>query len=155
MTNNDLLRRLRYALNLNGTVMAEICALGGLEIAPTAVLKLLKKEDETGFTACDDLILSAFLDGLIIHKRGPREPRADCVQAPADVLHNNLILRKLRIALELNDSDMLEIFRQAGVVLSKPELSALFRAEGHRNFKECGDQLLRNFVRGLTLGEKR
>jgi uncharacterized protein YehS (DUF1456 family) len=155
MTNNDLLRRLRYALNLNGTLIAEICALGGGDIGPADVLKLLKKEDESGFVACDDSLLSSFLDGLIIHKRGPREPMTVSLQAPAGVLNNNLILRKLRIALELNDSDMLDIFRQAGVALSKPELSALFRAEGHRNYKECGDQLLRNFVRGLTLGEKR
>ena len=71
------------------------------------------------------------------------------------LLNNNLILRKLRIALELNDADMLALFRQAGVSISKPELSALFRGAGQRNFKECGDQLLRNFVRGLTLGFKR
>jgi uncharacterized protein YehS (DUF1456 family) len=67
-------------------------------------------------------------------------------------LNNNLILRKLRIALELNDADMLAVFRKAGVSLSKPELSALFRGVGQRNYKECGAQLLRNFVRGLTLG---
>lgn len=154
MTNNDLLRRLRFALNLNGTVMSEICALVGVEIGPADVLKLLKKEEENGFTACDDTLLSAFLDGLIIHRRGPREPGAGPVTSPEAVLNNNMILRKLRIALELNDADMLGIFSRAGVTLSKPELSALFRTEGHRNYKECGDQLLRNFVRGLTLGEK-
>jgi uncharacterized protein YehS (DUF1456 family) len=73
-------------------------------------------------------------------------------QSSEGLLNNNLILRKLRIALELNDSDMLALFKQAGVSLSKPELSALFRGTGQRNYKECGDQLLRNFVRGLTLG---
>ena len=154
MTNNDLLRRLRYALNLNGVSIADICTLGGHQIKPTDVLKLLKKEDESGFVACDDAVMGAFLDGLIISRRGPRAEKPG-VALPADgLLNNNLTLRKLRIALELNDAAMLDIFRQAGVSISKPELSALFRGIGQRNYKECGDQLLRNFVRGLTLGIK-
>lgn len=152
MTNNDLLRRLRYALNLNGVSIAETCRLGGHEIGPTDVLKLLKKEDEHGFAACDDTVMCAFLDGLIISRRGPRDAQSVAAQPSDGLLNNNLILRKLRIALELNDADMLAIFRQAGVSLSKAELSALFRGVEQRNYKECGDQLLRNFVRGLTLG---
>jgi uncharacterized protein YehS (DUF1456 family) len=156
MTRNDLLRRLRYALNLNGVSIAEICALAGYEIGPADVLKLLKKEDEHGFMLCDDTVMCAFLDGLIISRRGPRDvPAGGGGQASDGVLNNNLILRKLRIALELNDAEMLDIFTQAGVVISKAELSALFRGVGQRNYKECGDQLLRNFVRGLTLGIKK
>lgn len=155
MTNNDLLRRLRYALNLNGVSIAEICLLAGHEIGPTDVLKLLKKEDEHGFSVCDDTVLCAFLDGLIISRRGPRESQTASPQISDGLLSNNLILRKLRIALELTDTDMLDVFRQAGVAISKAELSALFRGPGQRNFKECGDQLLRNFVRGLTLGVKK
>jgi len=154
MTSNDLLRRLRYALNLNGVSIAEICALAGHDIKPTDVLKLLKKEDEHGFAVCDDTVLAAFLDGLIISRRGPREAQPGAVQPPDGPLNNNLILRKLRIALELTDADMLAIFDRAGVAISKAELSALFRGIGQRNFKECGDQLLRNFVRGLTLGTR-
>ena len=153
MTNNDLLRRLRYALRLNGESIAEICRLSGYEIGPIDVLKLLKKEDEHGFTPCDDTVMNAFLDGLITHKRGQREAASG--PAPGSgAFTNNLILRKLRIALELNDEKMIAIFRQAGVTISKSELSALFRGVGHRNYKECGDQLLRNFVQGLTLGQK-
>jgi uncharacterized protein YehS (DUF1456 family) len=151
MTHNDLLRRLRYALNLDAQEIAEICQLAGLTIKPTDVLKLLKKEEETGFFACDDATLSAFLDGLITSRRGAREPSAGGIPETAPMLNNNLVLRKLRIAMELTDSDMLDIFRKAEVTVSKAELSALFRGVGQRNYKECGDQLLRNFVRGLTL----
>jgi uncharacterized protein YehS (DUF1456 family) len=154
MTSNDLLRRLRYALNLNGVSIAEMCSLGGYDIKPTDVLKLLKKEDEHGFAVCDDTVMTAFLDGLIISRRGPREVQPGAVQQPDGLLNNNLILRKLRIALELTDADMLAVFDRAGVSISKAELSALFRGVGQRNYKECGDQLLRNFVRGLTLGTK-
>lgn len=151
MTNNDLLRRLRYALNLNSESIAEICSLAGHEIRPIEVLKLLKKEEEPGFVACDNLLMEKFLDGLIASRRGAHTGTARPVEGE---LNNNIILRKLRIALELTDDDMLAIFKQAGVVISKPELSALFRATGHRNYKECGDQLLRNFVKGLTLNHK-
>ena len=92
MNNNDILRRLRYALNLNATAMSEICALAGVRVSPTEVLKLLKKEDENGFAVCDDPLLSAFLDGLIIHRRGPREPGAGPAAVPGCVLTNNMIL---------------------------------------------------------------
>jgi len=154
MTNNDLLRRLRYALNLNGETITDICKLGGHEIRPVDVLKLLKKEEEAGFVACNDTTMAAFLDGLIISRRGAYEPPPGSVKATDTALTNNLILRKLRIALELNDEAMLAILAKTGFKLSKSELSAMFRSEGHRNYKPCGDQFLRNFIRGLTLGGK-
>lgn len=154
MTNNDLLRRLRYALNLNGETIAGLCALGGHDIKPIDVLKLLKKEEEPGFAACDDSVMGAFLDGLIISRRGPQEQKPDAGRETAGVLNNNLILRKLRIALELNEEAMLAILAKVGVKPSKSELSAMFRAKGHRNYKPCGDQFLRNFIRGLTLEDR-
>jgi len=151
MTNNDILRRLRYALDLNGVTMAEICKLAGHEIGPADMLKFLKKEGENGFIPCNDTVMASFLDGLIMFKRGTYDPKPSTAE-PADVaLTNNLIMKKLRIALGLNDEDMLGILKKAGTHISKSELSALFRTIGHRNYKECGDQLLRNFVKGITL----
>lgn len=154
MTNNDLLRRLRYALNLDGVTMTEIFALAGYEIGPAEALKFLKKEEEQGFVACDDAVMGYFLDGLIIYRRGRQEQPAAAGPAAGE-LTNNLILRKLRIALELNDAAMIEILKLAGVVISKAQLSAMFRSVDHRNYKQCGDQFLRNFIRGLTLGQKK
>ena len=151
MTYNDLLRRLRYALNLNGETIAGLCALGGHDITPVEVLKLLKKEEEPGFVVCDDLVMRAFLDGLIISRRGPSEQQPASGMETAGALNNNLILRKLRIALELNEEAMRALLAKAGVQISKSELSAMFRAKGHKNYKTCGDQFLRNFIRGLTL----
>ena len=66
-------------------------------------------------------------------------------------VNNNVVLKKLRVAFELKDVDMHGIFEDAGFPVSKPELSALFRAPGHKNFRLCGDQMLRNFLKGLTL----
>ena len=152
MTNNDLLRRIRYALNLNCETIAELCTLGGHDIRPIEVLNLLKKEDETGFKVSPDTVMGAFLDGLIISRRGAHDPKPGPANTTDKSLNNNFILRKLRIALELNDDAMLAILGKAGVPISKSELSAMFRAAAHRNYKSCGDQLLRNFIRGLTLG---
>jgi uncharacterized protein YehS (DUF1456 family) len=154
MTNNDLLRRLRYALNLNGETIAGLCALAGHDITPLAVLKLLKKEEDTGFTVCDDLVMGAFLDGLIISRRGVAEHQPVSAPEPTGELNNNLILRKLRIALELNEESMRALLAKADVQISRSELSAMFRAKGHRNYKPCGDQFLRNFIRGLTIGNR-
>ena len=154
MTNNDLLRRLRFVLNLNGETIAGLCTLGGHGIRPIDVLKLLKREEEPGFVACDNGTMGAFLDGLIISLRGVRETKPDTPQVPDGRLNNNLILRKLRIALELNDEAMIAILARGGAEISKSELSAMFRSHGHRNYKPCGDQLLRTFIRGLTRGDR-
>jgi uncharacterized protein YehS (DUF1456 family) len=151
MTNNDILRRLRYALDLKGVTMAEIFKLSGHEIGPAEVLKFLKKEGEKGFMLCNDTVMASFLDGLIRYKRGTFDQKSSAAKPADSALTNNLILKKLRIALGLNDEDMIGILEKAGTHISKSELSALFRTIGHRNYKECGDQLLRNFVKGITL----
>jgi len=145
MINNDILRRLRYALNLNNRAMTGIFSLGGHALSEGDLDLLLKKDDEPGFVDCPDMLLLAFLDGLIVSRRGPREGEPE-----SGTLNNNLILRKLRIALELKDSDMIRILEAGGMTISKSELSALFRKPEHRNFVSCRDQLLRRFLGGLA-----
>lgn len=151
MNNNDILRRLRYALDISNPVMIDIFQLSGCTIEQTTLIKLLKKEEEEEFISCSNPLLSFFLDGLIIHKRGRRESDAGLAPKPDASLNNNAILKKLRIALDLKEDDMLAIMALAGVKISKAELSALFRNKDHKHFKECGDQFLRNFLQGLTV----
>ena len=151
MDNNDILRQLRYALNINDATMGEIFRLGSHEIEQSRVTALLKKEDEEGFVHCGTALLGSFLDGFIIYKRGRKETKPDETKKPDTRLTNNTILKKLRIALELKEDDLLAVLRLADVEISKPALSALFRKEGHKNYKECGDQFLRKFLRGLSL----
>ncbi len=69
-------------------------------------------------------------------------------------MNNNDILKKLRIALDLKDTDIMEILKLADFEISKTELNAIFRKEGHRNYKVCGDQLLRRFLNGLILKKR-
>ena len=150
MTNNDILRRLRYALEIKDSKMIEIFKLSDHSIAKSDLIDLLKKEEEEGYVECSDVVMELFLDGLIIHKRGKREMMPGQVETQDSPLTNNVILKKLRSALKFREDDMLSTLKLAGMSLSKSELSALFRKEGQRHYKECGDQILRNFLKGLT-----
>ena len=151
MINNDVLRSVRYMLDLSDSAVLEIARLAdaGFAIEPAQVQAFLKKEDDAGYAECSDRMLAHFLDGLVFHYRGRDEslpPRP--IEARVT---NNLVLKKLRVAFELKDVDMHQAFQDAGFPVTKPELSALFRQPDHRNFRPCGDQLLRNFLKGLTL----
>jgi uncharacterized protein YehS (DUF1456 family) len=150
VTNNDILRRFRYALDISNPKMLEIFRLAGHELDQETLIALLKKEEDDGFLPCSNSLLEGFLDGLIILKRGPRDGEPPAPVAPGGQMTNNVILRKLRIALEMKDDDMVTVMKLAGVTVSKSELGAFFRARGHKNYKECGDQFLRSFLKGLT-----
>lgn len=149
LTNNDTLKRLRYNLNLNDNKLVEIFRVSRVSLTRDTIQGLLKREGEDGFVECSDAVLTAFLDGFIIKRRGAR-PNAPPVPVDPDChLSNNDILKKLRIALELKEEDVMAIMQKAGAVVTRSELGALFRQKNHQNFKPCGDQFLRNFITGL------
>ena len=151
MINNDVLRSLRYMLDLGDSHIVQIAQLAdpALKLDRETVHANLRKDDEPGYADCSDSTLAHFLDGLVLHRRGRNEavpPR------PVEKrISNNLVLKKLRVAFELKDEDMHAIFDAVGFAVTKPELSALFRQPAHRNYRACGDQMLRNFLRGLAL----
>jgi uncharacterized protein YehS (DUF1456 family) len=148
MSNNDILRTLRYTFHFHDHKMAEIFALGGMNVFFEEVALWLKKEDDPDFKKLHDKDLATFLNGLIILNRGLK---GEEVPTPEKSLNNNLILRKLRIALNYKDEDMLDIFALRGFRLSKHELSAFFRNPTQPQFRECKDQVLRNFLMGLQM----
>lgn len=150
MTNNDILRRFRYALDISNPKMLEIFRVAGNKIDQTALLALLKKEGEEGFLECSNSLLEGFFDGFITVRRGKQEGVAPKSSTAGKERTNNIILRKIRIALEMKDEDMLAVMALAGVTVTKSELGALFRSREHKNYKECGDQFLRSFLNGLT-----
>ncbi|MCI7666257.1 MAG: DUF1456 family protein [Fusobacterium mortiferum] len=154
MVNNDILRRVRYALNIKDRTMLDIFKYGENLITHEELLNLLKREGEEDFLKCSNKVLEAFLDGLIILKRGKQEPKDGKEYTPVKITKNNInniILKKLKIALSLKSDDMLQIFKLAGLELSSSELSAVFRKEDHKNYRECGDKYIRNFLKGLTI----
>lgn len=148
MTHNDVLRSIRYLLNVSDAKLVEITALSGLEITRSDAVAFLKKEEEDGFEACPHLVMAHFLNGLITFKRGVDKTKPP--QALESPVTNNTVLKKLRAAFELRDTDLIAMIEAAGLKASKTELSAFFRKKGHRNYRECGDQFLRAVLKGLT-----
>ena len=157
MTNNDILRRLRYAFDFSDQAAVALFSLdpnNSIEINKTGFNHRISKEDDAQFIACSDVELAAFLDGLIVSKRGLREanPKAKPIEPIKDGfrLSKNDILKKLRIAMNYKEQNMLDTLKLGGSELSKSELGALFRKPQHKHYRSCGGQVLRNFIKGLT-----
>ena len=138
--------------------MVEIFKLGGIEVTKDEVLKILttndiNDEDIAGNVSCNNSMFESFLNGFIIFKRGRQDPKPGQPIRPAlsNEHPNNILLKKLKIALALTSEDMIDILEEAGVNITKGELSALLRKEGHKNYKECGDKFARNFLKGLAI----
>jgi len=149
VTHNDILRSVRYLLDVGDARLAEIVRLGGGAVSPTEVTAWLKREDEPGYVECGHQAMAQFLNGLVIHKRGKDDSRPPLpVEVPVT---NNVILKRLRVAFELKDGDIITLLERTGLRVSKAELGAFFRRPDHRNYRECGDQFLRNLLRGLGL----
>lgn len=152
MTHNDVLRSLRYLLNVSDAQLAAIASLSDHPVSEAQMGAYLRPEDQPGYQPCDDETLAHVLDGLIYHKRGRDRSRPP---HPLELpVSNNTVMKKLRVAFELKDEDMHRILESAGLPMNKPELNALFRKKGHKNYRECGDQVLRHFLKGLTLRER-
>lgn len=149
MINNDIIRKVRYILDLSNAKMLRIFAKANHEINQEQIIDMLKKESEEGYQPCNDKTMCMFLDGFVIYKRGLK-PGAE-VPEPLSQLTNNLIFKKLRVAFELREDDIIEALTLAEFNMSKSELGALFRKPGHKHYKPCGDQVLRNFLMGLSL----
>jgi uncharacterized protein YehS (DUF1456 family) len=148
MTNNDVLRRIRYSFNFDDSKMIAIFALAGLEVTRAEISDWLKKDDDPDYKNCGDLQLATFLNGLIVEKRGKKDgPQPE----PEKTLNNNIIFRKLKIALNLQADDVIAMINQADFRISKHELSAFFRKPGHKHYRECKDQVLRYFLKGMQL----
>lgn len=151
MINNDVLRSLRFALDLSDNHVVVLCELADPAFPVTAeqVNAWLKPDNDAGAEPCSDEALAHVLDGLIVHLRGRDESQPQ--RAIETRIDNNLILKKLRVAFQLRDVDLQEIFQAAGFAVSKPELSAVFRQRDHKHFRKAGDQLMRYFLKGLVL----
>jgi len=152
MTNNDIIRRVRYIYDLNDDKMMKAFALGGYPATRAEISDWLKKDDHADFVSIYDQRLANFLNGFITMRRGKK----DGVEMVAEKrLDNNQILRKLKIALNFKDTDILEVLDLAGIKFSKHELSAFFRKKGQRQYRQCKDQFLRKFLIGLRIKIKK
>ena len=148
MTNNDILRRIRYIFNLSDSAMIEVFRLADFEVTREEISDWLKKDDDPAFKNCSDARLAIFLNGFINKRRGKKEGTQP---KPETRLNNNLIFTKLKIALNLKAEEIIEILARAGFPIGKHELSAFFRRPDHKHYRECKDQILRNFLKGVQL----
>jgi len=154
MARNEMMRNVRNALNIDDATMIQIFRHAGREVGQSTVAAFLKSEDEDGYIPCSDPVMGFFLDGLIIHNRGQQEGKSAPAENPVSALTNNAILKKLRIALDLKEDDLVGILKLAGITVTKHELTALFRKQGHKHYKECSDQFLNDFLKGIALRNK-
>ncbi len=148
MTHNDILRRVRYILDARDNKIVSIFAKADHVVTDEQVNRWLKRDDDPAYLelSADELLL--FLDGLIIDQRGPKDgPKVKYVQP----MSNNLILMKLKIALNLKSEDVLDMMKLAGFKISKHELSALFRKRDHKHYRVCKNQILRKFLKGVQI----
>ena len=148
MDNNDVLRRIRYTFDFSDSKMIAIFALADDIATREQISDWLKKDTDPSFQQCSDTQLATFLNGLINDRRGKTpwpQPRLETQ------LTNNNIFMKLKIALDLKAEDVLKILSLADLNISKHELSAFFRRPNHKHYRDCKDQILRNFLKGMQL----
>lgn len=149
MDNNQLLHNLRRALDLDNAAIVAIVGLTDTALNSEQVDAMLSDPEAEDFATCPDRILRVFLEGLIISERGPRDDGTapNIIDEP---LTNNQILKKLRVAFNLQEADMQLIFEEGGASLSAAEFGALFRRENNSHYRACSDELLQQFLAGLT-----
>ena len=148
MTNNDVLRKVRFIFDLSDDKMIKLFGLGGLKVSRSEVSDWLKQDEHESFKTCEDVVLASFLNGLIVDKRGSK----DGAEVVAETrLTNNQVFAKLKIALNLKAEDILELIELANFKISRHELSAFFRRSTHKHYRECKNQVLRQFLQGLQL----
>lgn len=155
MTNNDILLRLRYAFDLKNKEVAEIFALGGaaqtLKDIGNMLIKVGRDEEPPEyFIAVTNDMLEAFLNGFITYKRGPQPDRKPAPVSQHKDAANNMLLKKVKIALSFTSEDVLDVLDEGGVAVSKGEIGAILRNPSHRNYQQCGDRFARCFLKGLT-----
>lgn len=145
---NDCLRRLRYILDFDDSKMIAVFAEAKQKVTRSQLSVWLKKDEDPDYEECSDVMFATFLNGLINVIRGKKDgPQVK----PEKRLSNNIIFRKLKIAFDLQADDILTVLSLVDFSLSKHELSAFFRRSNHKHYRECKDQVLRNFLNGLQI----
>jgi len=148
MNTNKTIGKIIEALKLDRDSIVEIYQLVRYPIELDHIDRWSLSSNSREFISCSYEELGNFLDGLIILKRGPNPNKSGNDEVIS--LTNNLILKKLRIALNLKEPEIEIIFSLGEVNLTKQQLSSLFRKENNKNFKECSDELLMAFLDGVS-----
>lgn len=150
MDNNDLLRRLRYALQLDDTEAARLATLGGVQVGADDMAAFRARDDDAEVRPCPDAVATALLNGLVTDRRGPSPDAARAVET----LDNNTVLKRLKTALSMQTAEVYRCIELGGGTVSQSAVGAFLRRPGTRNFRGLGDQMLRRFLTGLALSRR-
>ena len=148
VNSNDILRRIRFVFDFDDSKMMALASSDEYKVTRAEVSDWLKKDDDPDQKKMTDSQLAVFLNNFIEEKRGKRDGPKPPVEKR---LNNNMVFMKLKIAMNMKAEDVLETLEKAGFKLGKHELSAFFRKPGHKHYRECKDQVLRNFLQGLQV----
>lgn len=148
MINNDILRRLNTIFDFTDEQVINIFSLGGGSVSAEQLAAFYKEKNDSGYNALLDVELASFLNGLIIEKRGQKE---GVVREAEKELSNNIIFNKVKIALALKADEVIAVLELAELSLGKYELSAFFRSTHHKHYRDCSDEVLSAFLKGLKI----
>ena len=148
MDNNYIFYKLRKIYQWDEEKIGNLFKSVEFMVSPLDIFAWMKQEQYEGFKEMPDQALAALLNGFIVDKRGLKDGK---IPEAEEKLTNNIIFRKLKIALNLRDEEILEILESADRHISKHELSAFFRKPDQRQYRPCLDQILRNFLQGLQV----
>jgi uncharacterized protein YehS (DUF1456 family) len=148
MINNDILRRLSTILGFDDEKIRAVFKLNACDITAEQLASFFIEKDQAAFVELLDVELASFLNGLIVEKRGEKEgPQA----VPEETLSNNAIFNKLKIAFSLQADEVIDTLELAELSLTKYELSAFFRSVSNKHYRDCSDETLSAFIRGLKV----
>lgn len=145
MTHNALLAHLKLAFGLDDAALVRLFALGGCPLDDAAVAARQRTYVPDSLTYAE---LVALLDGLIADRRGPSTRPAPQGKTRRIRYPNNVVLKKLRIAMDLKEEDTAATFAAGGLDLDHYAIGALFRQEGQSQFRACTDDQLLAFLTG-------
>ncbi len=148
MTNNYTLKSIMTSLKLDKVDILKSYKLADKKITKEDVDDILCEPSDEKFILLSDEGFELFLNGFILFKRGASDKNQKRKKVE---FSNNMILKKLKIALNLKDEDIIEIFKNDNLEITKSQLSAYFRRDGHINYKKCSDSLLKRFIKGMSI----
>ena len=146
MLNNDILKRLKSTFEMDDKKVLDTFLLAEHRVPIDKLKRWLLKEGDLNFVMMKDRELAIFLNGFITENRGKKE---GAQTVPENKLNNNIILKKLKIALSLKSEDILEIFELIDKPITSHELSGFLRNPKQEKFRPMLDQYMRYFFQGL------
>ncbi len=148
MTNNETLRLIQASLQLEATDIERIFQASGHVPASAEQSGYFLDASMEGHVACPNIALAAFLEGLILDRRGPNPKKPGPPQLTDSALDNSDVLKKLRIALDMLHTDVVATLSRVGVNPTKSDVADWFRAKGHVQYRSASDAVLRYFLTG-------